>query len=208
MKQLDLNDIDMLYPQYVKHYEAYLKQSGVKFINYDYRHKKINQALFALMFLVKYINEVVTKQELTEGWNKLGKPTNDFQSARHLGLQYGYLIENSNSGISGYRLLTLTEPHPSFISNRRTQFFSEEEWEKTKQHVNNRCMTCGAFEGEKHYKQQTLIVKLEKGHCDPSKPLTVDNTFPQCNYCNRIYKNKFEFDKRGNVRKQIKFDHT
>ena len=202
MKQLTLNDINTLYPQYVKYYDEYLKQSGVKFIKYDY--KSVSQALFAMMFLFKHTGEVVTKQELTEGWNKIGKPTNDFQSARHLGLQHGYLIENNNSGISGYRLITLEKPHPSFISDRRTEYFTKEEWEQTKEEANHRCLTCGAFEGEKHYKQQTLIVKLEKGHCDPTKPLTIDNTFPQCNYCNKIYKDKFEFDKRGNVRRQLK----
>lgn len=203
MKKLTLTDIKTLYPKYLKYYENHLKEQGVKFIKY--KPKSISQALFAMMFLFKYKGEKVTKQELTEGWNKVGTPTNDFQITRHLGLQFGYYIEKSGSKIFGwYRLLTLDKPHPSFIPTRRTQTFSEEEWLDIKRSYNHRCQSCGVIEGEPHYKDMTLIAKLEKGHCDPTKPLTIDNTFPQCNYCNQMYRNKFEFDKRGNVKRQLK----
>lgn len=201
MKKLELHEIGPLYKRYEKAYNRYLKESGVRFVKYT--PNKISQALWALMFMLKYENEVVTKEELTEGWNSNFKPTNDFQSGRHLGLQFGYNAENNTSGIPGYRLLSLTEPHPSFISNRRTEYFDDSEWESEKNKWDYRCLSCGAKEGEKHYKHKTLIVKLQKGHCDPSKPLTMDNTFPQCNYCNQHYKDKFIFDKRGNVKQQI-----
>lgn len=203
-KTLKLEEIPNLYSEYLTHYNLYLKDAGVKFIKYE--PTKITQSLYAILFLLKYKGDIVTKKELTESWNKIGYPTNDFQITRHLGLQYGYHIEKSGSKVFGwYRLLTLNEPHPSFIPKRRNQEFTENEWELMKSESENRCWSCGAKEGEVHYKDKTKIVSLEKGHCDPRLPLTLNNTFPQCNYCNAVYKNKFVFDKRGNVHHQINF---
>jgi len=203
MKSLEFNELDELYSKYEEHYNTFLIQHGVKFIKFN--KEKITQSLYAILFLLKYENEIVSKKELTDGWNSLGNPTNDFQITRHLGMQYGYFIEKSGSKIFGwYRLVTLKSPHPSFVANRRNQTFTESEWEDLKKHYDYRCQSCGAIEGEYHYKDQTLIVRIEKGHCNPYKELTLDNVFPQCNYCNQIYKNKFVFDKRGNVDYQIK----
>lgn len=203
-KTLKLEEIPNLYSEYLMNYNLYLKDNGVKLIKYE--PTKITQSLYAILFLLKYKGEIVTKKELTEGWNEVGEPTNDFQITRHLGLQYGYHIEKSGSKVFGwYRLISLSEPHPSFIPTRRNQEFTENEWELMKSESGNRCWSCGAKEGEVHYKDKTKIVNLEKGHCDPRLPLTLDNTFPQCNYCNAVYKNKFVFDKRGNVHHQINF---
>ncbi len=202
MKYLKLEEIDGLYLKYIEYYNTFLKPHGVKFIKHD--TKKLTQSLYAILFLLKYENEIVSKKELTDGWNSFGNRTNDFQITRHLGMQYGYYIEKSGSKIFGwYKLVTLEKPHPSFISERRNQAFTEIEWEDLKREYNYRCQSCGAIEGEQHYKDQTLTVKIEKGHCNPLKELTLDNTFPQCNYCNQIYKNKFVFDKRGNVHHQL-----
>jgi hypothetical protein len=43
------------------------------------------------------------------------------------------------------------------------------------------------------------ITILQQGHMDPTKSLTLDNTIPQCSYCNQQYKNKAIFNKRGIV---------
>ena len=201
-KILKLEDIDNLYDRYKKDYDKYLKEKGVKELKKG--KDKISQSLYTILFLLKYQGEKVTKQELTEGWVTFGKPTNDFQSGRHLGLQYGYNIEKSGSKReSWYRLLNLTQPHPSFLPDRRNQEFTESEWIEFKEAMGNRCWSCGAIEGELHYKDKSRVVKLEKGHCNPKLPMTLDNIFPQCNYCNGLYKDNFVFDKRGNVHHQI-----
>jgi hypothetical protein len=203
MKKIELSEFGELYLKYVEYYNTFLKSHGVKFIKYN--KNKLTQSVYAILFLLKYENEIVSKTELTDGWNSLGNPTNDFQITRHLGMQYGYYIEKSGSKVFGwYRLITLEKPHPSFIAIRRNQTFTETEWEALKKEYNYRCQSCGAIEGEHHYKDQTLMVKIEKGHCNPFRELTLDNVFPQCNYCNQIYRNKFVFDKRGNVDYQIK----
>ena len=111
-KTLKLEEITTLYSEYLTHYNLYLKDAGVKFIKYD--PTRITQSLYAILFLLKYKGDIVTKKELTESWNEIGDPTNDFQITRHLGLQYGYHIEKSGSKVFGwYKLLSLNEPHPS-----------------------------------------------------------------------------------------------
>ena len=67
----------------------------------------------------------------------------------------------------------------------------------------NRCATCGANEGKPHfYKNGTTI--LEKGHMHPDKKANLENIIPQCQHCNKFYKDRFEFDEEGRVVKQIK----
>ena len=100
MKSLEFNELDELYLKYEEHYNTFLIQHGVKFIKFN--KEKITQSLYAILFLLKYENEIVSKKELTDGWNSLGNPTNDFQITRHLGMQYGYFIEKSGSKIFGW----------------------------------------------------------------------------------------------------------
>ena len=62
-----------------------------------------------------------------------------------------------------------------------------------KEKYNYTCATCGAIEGKKHrYTKQ--IVALEKGHMDPSKPMSADNIIPQCKDCNKVANNDIVFD--------------
>lgn len=61
----------------------------------------------------------------------------------------------------------------------------------------NRCAVCGSVEKRPHLKNKVLITRLEQGHCDPNKPLTIDNCIPVCTYCNQVYRNNFIFNKRG-----------
>ena len=47
----------------------------------------------------------------------------------------------------------------------------------------------------------TALLSLEKGHMNPSKPMTDDNIIPQCKDCNKVAKNDLVFDQYGRVRK-------
>ena len=66
---------------------------------------------------------------------------------------------------------------------------------------NYRCATCGSKEGEKNFLYPASVTTLQQGHKDPSKPLTMDNTIPQCPFCNRASRNYFVFDNKGRVEK-------
>ena len=64
----------------------------------------------------------------------------------------------------------------------------------------NKCATCGAREDEPDPRYGDNPIKLEEGHRDPEKPLSIANTIPQCSNCNKAYKDDFTFDKKGRVR--------
>jgi len=64
----------------------------------------------------------------------------------------------------------------------------------------HRCATCGSREGKHHYHWPNTITKLQKSHKDPRKPLSGNNIIPQCQKCNRAYRNFWIFDDKGRVR--------
>lgn len=66
-----------------------------------------------------------------------------------------------------------------------------------------RCATCGAKEGELHhlpqYRESKEPVILHQGHMNPHEPLEAGNIIPQCQFCNRAYRNWVVFDRNGRV---------
>lgn len=49
------------------------------------------------------------------------------------------------------------------------------------------------------YQYPGVITKLTAAHVDPQKPLVAGNIIPQCEICNRAYRNWWVFDNRGRV---------
>lgn len=140
--------------------------------------------------------------------NKLTKG-NDSQQARHLKRQ-GFPTINSDSwteqtglpkppeGAFSYALLGtyVLEPAP-----HRKKGLNTDDFEKIKRAYKYRCATCGAEEGKEHYNPYYAtkeIVKLQKGHMNPHKP-PAGNIIPQCQFCNRAYRNWWVFDRNGRV---------
>ena len=58
--------------------------------------------------------------------------------------------------------------------------------------------TCGLEEGKVDWITGKRV-KIQQGHMDPRKSLTIDNTIPQCEYCNQTYQDYFRFDENGRV---------
>lgn len=183
---------------YIPLYDDGLKPFGVKQLTRP-TEDRISQATFGLLYVLKRIGQIVTKEEITKEYVKLtGNHTNDFQSLRHLGTQHGYDIVNNRGGIDGYRLNSMNVK-PGYITNRRAIQFDDTEWESIKKEYDNRCATCGDTDGEPTRYDKTKICKLQIGHMNPTKPLTLDNTIPQCEECNTQYTDKFIFNKYGRV---------
>ncbi len=44
-----------------------------------------------------------------------------------------------------------------------------------------------------------LRTKLQQGHLNPHKKLTLENSIPQCQLCNQAYKDDFVFNEKGRV---------
>ena len=63
----------------------------------------------------------------------------------------------------------------------------------------NRCASCGSEEGKPNLRYPSATTKLQLGHRNPHKPLTEDNSIPQCQFCNRADRDWWVYDERGRV---------
>ncbi|MDO5824269.1 hypothetical protein [Methanobrevibacter sp.] len=208
---LEENELKKYYDELANNHELYLKEYGVKIPGFKRGEKYIRSSL-ALIYLYINFKQPVKKEDLTDF--VLQYPTDgtsgDVQAGRMLGKQSGWYIisgkrgdpecshYNVNSG--EYCLISVEEPYPNFDSLRREIELTEDDWENLKEDYDYRCATCGSKEGEKNYRYGN-ITKLQKGHIDPNKPLTIVNIIPQCEMCNAIEKDNFVYTKRGRIRK-------
>lgn len=102
----------------------------------------------------------------------------------------------------GVHQLNPYEPSAEFLSlgTRSASRLENATFEEIKKQYGHRCATCGATEGQPDSRYGATRVVLQQGHRDPARDLTPSNTIPQCQYCNRSYKNDFVFDEKGRVR--------
>jgi len=130
----------------------------------------------------------------------------DALQIRHLGLQYGFnirkggeLYNKSKIQKSHYMLVNLTKTYGGFTSEKRCVKLNDESWAKILKEYDNQCVNCGSENGKPLRWSKNKITVLEQGHMNPLKALTEDNVIPQCTICNKQYKNKAIFNKRGCV---------
>ena len=204
------NEFKKMYKEIETDWEKYLKKFAVKMPNL-YSGGKYTINSLVLIYLYSKIGKKVSKQELTEFLKSMGIDSNDVQQARHLAQQSGWYILSGTRGDSEckdfgiepgeYMLKTISEPYPSYKQLKRTESLNASSWDELKLIYNYRCATCGSKEGENNYFYPASITTLQQGHKDPSKPLTIDNTIPQCPFCNRASRNYFVFDNKGRVEK-------
>lgn len=208
MLELTDSEIESAYEELKESHKTHLEVFGVKLPRLKTGDKFTKYAL-VLIYLYKKINKKVSKTELTKFIKKYYPDINDVQQARHLGAQMGWHILSGTRGdieakklgtSSGeYQLISLESHYPNFTKMRRETNVSEDAWEELKKHYKFRCATCGSKEGEPNFHYPSSITKLQKGHMNPNKPLTIDNIITQCDKCNRPDRNYFEYDKKGRV---------
>ena len=193
----------------VKEYHTkFLAQSGVslpKLWTNDSKTSFTKDAIVLAALSRGYPNcQVVSKNELTSIMREYYPETNDVQQARHLGRQKGWYIESGTRGDlvsqrlrSGeYLLKTLEEPYPGFTHERREV---SADFDALKKSYDYKCACCGSEEGHPHRYIKNVTTVLQKGHMDPAKPLTPENTIPQCEIFNRPDRNWWIYDKYGRV---------
>ena len=202
--------INQKYNEIKKSWEIFLEKYGVKLPNLKLGD---GYTINALVLIYLYINlgKNISKQELTDFLKSMGYDCNDVQQARHLAQQSGWYILSGTRGDSEcqkynikfgeYMLKTIQEPYPSYKNMKRTESLNANSWEELKKLYNYRCATCGSKEGERNFLYPASITKLQQGHKDPSMALSIDNTIPQCDFCNRASRNYFVFDNKGRVEK-------
>lgn len=101
-----------------------------------------------------------------------------------------------------YYLVTLGQPNPNvhIEEKKRISRLDAKTFDDIKETYGHKCATCGRKEGEYDERNGGIQIKLQQGHMNPSEELTINNTIPQCQYCNQTYGNKFIFDKNGRVK--------
>ena len=190
------------------HNENNLASLGVnlpKLFNKDGNYTKDS---LCLVLLYSKFQKPVTKEELTRFIKEYYPGVNDVQQARHLGAQKGWYILSGTRGDrlgnlkSGeYMFYSVSETYPDFKIGRRLNTLNVDSWDELKRTYHNRCVTCGSEEGKQHLINSSTKTQLQQGHMNPQKPLDLDNTIPQCDWCNRAYRSYFCFDNKGRVSK-------
>ncbi|MCM8808023.1 MAG: hypothetical protein NC926_08825 [Candidatus Omnitrophica bacterium] len=207
-------EIKKIYEKIIKPYwEKYLKEKGVKLPKLKNKKGKYTKEALVLVYLAQNYpnNKPVSKEELTDFVRKFYPNITDVQQARHLGRQKGFYIVSGQrknyeeikreKGIelkSGeYYLVSLKKCYPHWSPHRR-RGIKEEEFEKIKEKFQNRCAICGSKERKPNFKNPNRITTLHIAHIDPDDPQK--GFIPQCDECNRAYRNWFVFDGQGRVR--------
>ncbi|MCA8834304.1 MAG: hypothetical protein K8953_04385 [Proteobacteria bacterium] len=121
------------------------------------------------------------------------------QQVRHLS-DDGWNLEGDTKGAH-----CITDPyraHPKYARQlkRSQNLLQSDDFTTIKKAFGNKCATCGAIENQPDPRYVGDMVKLQKGHKDPEKPMEKGNVIPQCQFCNRAYKDDFTFDNKGRVR--------
>jgi hypothetical protein len=198
-------DIKRIYDTLADYHSRYLQSHGVRLPALrDSRGNYIRDALVLVYLAQGYPNtKSVTKEELTEFIRHFYPNTADVQQARHLAMQKGWYIvsgtrHNSHLEPGEYQLLSLEKPYPAYRVRRR-EGIPHSDFENLKRQYNFRCATCGSKEGESTFQYPRVRAKLTQAHMNPQKPLESGNILPQCEMCNRAYRNYWIFDNRGRV---------
>ena len=169
--------------------------------------KGSNKALH-LVYLHKYMGTLVHKDTVSAFVRSVNPEAGADQQVRHLARD-GWNVLNSHNAISenervpnGYHMLRdVTTVKPEFLHQRlrRVGRLGASTFEELKVIYDYRCATCGDREGNSPRLNPQEVVRLQQGHMNPSQPLTLDNTIPQCQYCNQTYQDNFVFDHNGRV---------
>ena len=218
---LSIDEIRTIFKKLVHSYNTYLIPYGVKapwqkegenntdimtdeeFIEY------LDTKTLQLIFLCKHIHCFVHK-DMVSAFVRRFKPTAAMdQQVRHLGSQYLWNVLNRTAKVpdceenvpSGYNyLVSIETPNPKAIASamKRSGRLAAKSFEELKFVYDKKCATCEIKEGTKDTRNG-LIVALQQGHMNPRKALTLDNTIPQCQYCNQQYLDHFCFNEHGRV---------
>jgi hypothetical protein len=171
------------------------KKEGIKFPNSGTQKSRM------LEYFWKNKGKLVTKQEVQKHFATKFNIHSDIQSVRHLGKQDGFAVLQYGNEWNGRSLKKGEYVFEGFnkvnhFYNKSRRIESSLDFESKKREYKNSCASCGAKENTLHKWTNEKVV-LEKGHMDPSKEMTDDNIIPQCNWCNKIAKNKWIFDRFG-----------
>lgn len=203
-----LSALQAEYDALVKSHSLFLEKYGVKLPGPN------NQLALALIFLNRQPGQLVSLEAIRafirnywagksedkqprhlkyDGWHILlsGKSNDILPHAvtftdtkgRNVSRKMGEKVPN------GYLMLvTDKQPSPDFQKAKRRGSIDRSSWDAVCRSYDYKCAVC---------KQKALT--LEKGHKDPAKGQTLDNTIPMCGECNNWASNDMVFDDTGRI---------
>ncbi len=197
------SEIDKIYGNLKNEHKKYLAQYNIKL------PKKDSMKALWLIYLRKYIGNLVHKDTISDFVQSVKPMAGRDQQVRHLAsdgwyvLNKGDKVPNEDKKIgNGYHVLfTVENPKPNFLYKKlkRAGRLSAENFEQLKKVYGSRCVTCGSKENSPHILEPTQTTMLQQGHMNPHEKLTLDNTIPQCQLCNQVYKDDYVFNEKGRV---------
>lgn len=216
--EISTEEIIEIHYKLIEAYNTYLKPFGVKAVwNELFQDvqiseediKNMNDKELQLIFLYKYQKSFVHKDLVSEFVRKYKPNAGLDQQVRHLGTQNYWYVLNKGAKVpdadelvpSGYNYLVSIEiPNPKAVrmALKRASRSSARTFQELKYVYDNKCATCGLEEGKLDWRTGKKV-KLQQGHMNPRKDLTLDNTIPQCEYCNQTYLDYFNFDENGRI---------
>lgn len=221
-KYLDLSDSEVvailrkLMASYNKNLRKYNVKppwplnSDISLLSDEQIISQLNARELQLIFLTKYRRKLVHKDLISAFVRKYIPTAALDQQVRHLGAQYHWNILNKGAVIPDedetvpsayYYLVSIDQPNPTLLIDemKRKGRMAACDFEDLKIIYGNCCATCGRKEGSTDERNNDVPIKLQQGHMDPSKALDLQNTIPQCQYCNQTYGNDFCFNEYGRV---------
>lgn len=196
------DEIERRYAELVRLHRRHLQR-------YDVRMPAAgsNKALH-LIYLHKYIGTLVHKDTVSAFVRSVNPRAGADQQVRHLAADGWYVLNrgnviNENENVpNGYHMLRdVTTVKPDFLHRRlrRVGRVAATTFEELKAVYDFRCATCGNREGAAPLLNPDGVVELQQGHMHPGQPLMLNNTIPQCQYCNQTYRDNFVFDQNGRI---------
>lgn len=134
-----------------------------------------------------------------------GRKVSGDQQVRHLQANgynvytRGSIMDNGESLPASCYMLADMNVSRNYNSRKRETRLDDAAWDKLKSEYDYKCAQCGRLEGSQDDRTAGSVVMLQQGHIDPGKPLTMDNTIPQCSVCNQSARDRFVFNKNGAV---------
>lgn len=216
--EIDVEEIIDIHYKLINSYNMYLKPYGVKPLWSELMNdvkiskddiKNMNDKELQMIFLYKYKESFVHKDLISEFVRRHKKNAGLDQQVRHIGTQCYWYVLNKGAKIpdsdeivpSGYNYLVSIEiPNPKAVKMalKRANRSAAKTFEELKYVYDDRCATCGLEEGKIDWRTGRKV-KLQQGHMDPRRSLSLDNTIPQCEYCNQTYLDYFIFDENGRI---------
>jgi hypothetical protein len=201
MIPITIEDAEKLYQQFCADWAANLEQLGVI--------KPPEWGTSAsMLFTYAYANigRPFKGNDAVDWCNRLGCAVRDPQILRHMSNGYGYnargrsgLLPNGTKVKMGeYALVNMTEIAPGWKGHRQN-LLQKGDWTDIKAAYNYRCVCCGSREGQANHRKPGTMTVLEQGHMDPKKPLGPGNIIPQCQICNKPYRDNVVFTSEGYV---------